>query len=169
SLNAFSAGFHARGPNQDASPMSDTPKLGFTSLKALPAGVLVLFCDQDLKFGPVSRRLLARTGDLIKRAAVADRFTGKRGSALDIVAPAGLDVPRLVVVGTGKAAEQRSTDFVKLGGMALGKVPTSAPQAAIVAELSGGAIRPEQAADLALGVLLRGYSFERYKTKRKEG
>src|SRR5436190_6284981 len=113
------------GPTQDASPMSDAPKLGFTSLKAAPAGVLVLFCEQDLKFGPVSRRLLAGTGDLIKRAAAADRFTGKRRSALDIVVPAGLEVTRLVVVGTGKAGEQKSTDFVKLGGTAMGKVPSS--------------------------------------------
>ena len=148
--------------------MSDAIKVGFASLKAPPAGVLVLFCDEELKFGPTSRRFLAGAGDLIKRAATADRFTGKRGSALDIVAPGGLDVARLVVVGTGKAA-QKSTDFVKLGGTALGKVPASAPQATVVAELSSGAARAEQAADLALGILLRGYSFERYKTKRKVG
>jgi hypothetical protein len=35
---------------------------------------------------------------LIKRAAEAEGFKAKHGSALEIVAPAGLAVPRLVVV-----------------------------------------------------------------------
>jgi len=144
-------------------------KVGFASLKAPPAGVLILFCDQVLKFGPMSRRWLARAGDLITRAAAADRFTGKRGSAVDLLAPAGLPVARLIVIGAGKATEQKSADFAKLGGAAMGKVPNSATQVTIVAELPGGAVRAEQAADLALGVLLRGYAFDAYKTKRKEG
>jgi leucyl aminopeptidase len=148
--------------------MSDAVKVGFASFKAPPSGVLILFCDGDLRLGPASRRLLQGAGGLVKRAAAADRFTGKRGAALDIVAPQGLDVTRLIVVGTGKAGEQKSGDFVKLGGMAMGKLPASAARATIVAELPGGPIRAEQAADLAQGVLLRGYSFERYKTKRKE-
>ena len=36
------------------------------------------------------------------------------------------------------------------------------------AELPGGAMKPEQAADLAQGVRLRAYAFDRYKTKRKD-
>ena len=44
-----------------------------------------------------------------------------------------------------------------------------ATEATIFAELAGGALKPDQAADLALGVRLRAYAFDRYKTKRKEG
>ena len=36
------------------------------------------------------------------------------------------------------------------------------------AELPGVALKAEQAADVALGALLRAYAFDRYKTKRKE-
>ena len=35
--------------------------------------------------------------------------------------------------------------------------------------LPGGPLKPDQVADLALGVQLRAYAFDRYKTKRKEG
>ena len=35
--------------------------------------------------------------------------------------------------------------------------------------MPGGALKPEQAAELALGARLRAYAFDRYKTKRKEG
>jgi leucyl aminopeptidase len=131
-------------------------------------GVLVLFCEEGLKFGSVARRAIEPAEELIKRAATADRFKGKNGSALDLVAPSGLDVQRLVVVGVGKARDLKPQDFVKLGGAAMGKIPAAASDATLIADLSGGAFRPERAADLALGVQLRAYAFERYKTKRKE-
>jgi leucyl aminopeptidase len=55
------------------------------------------------------------------------------------------------------------------GGAAAGKVPTAAPSATIFAEFASGALKPVQLADLALGARLRTYSFDLYKTKRKEG
>jgi len=81
--------------------MPDTLKIGFTSYDRL-RGVLVTFCAEGLKFGPATQKALAPIGDLYRRAATADRFTGKSGSALDIVAPSGLNVSRLIVVDTGK-------------------------------------------------------------------
>jgi len=51
----------------------------------------------------------------------------------------------------------------------MGKLPANANNATIFAELPGGALKPDQAADLAQGVQLRAYAFDRYKTKRKEG
>jgi leucyl aminopeptidase len=149
--------------------MAEARKLGFAAFAAAPKGVLVMFCEEGLKFGPASRKALAPTGDLLRRAAAADRFTGKSGSALDIIAPAGLPVARLVIVGAGKGGRLKSQEFVKLGGAAMGRVPSAATEATILAELAGGALKPEQAADVALGTQLRAYVFDRYKTKRKEG
>jgi leucyl aminopeptidase len=149
--------------------MSGALKLEFAPLTATPKGVLILFCEEGLKFGSAARRIIESTGDLITRAAAADRFKGKNGAALDIVAPGGLDVPRLVVLGVGKARDLKGQDFVKLGGAAMGKIPAAASEASIVADLPGGAIKPDRLADFALGVQLRAYAFDRYKTKRKEG
>ncbi len=143
-------------------------ELEFVRFGAPAKGVLVLFCEEGLKFGSVAGRAIAPAEELIKRAATADRFKGKNGSALDLVAPSGLDVQRLVVVGVGKARDLKPQDFVKLGGAAMGKIPAAASDATLIADLAGGAFRPERAADLALGVQLRAYTFERYKTKRKE-
>ena len=148
--------------------MPDVLKLGFTPFSRI-SGVLVTFCAENLKFGPATRKALAPVEQLVRRAAAADRFTGKNGSTLDIVAPAGLDLPRLVVVGTGKESELKSQGIVKLGGVAMGKVPAGAAEATIFAEFAAGSLKPEQVADLALGARLRAYSFDRYKTKRKEG
>ena len=75
---------------------------------------------------------------------------------------------RLVIVGVGKPRDLKPQDFVKLGGVAMGKIPAAASEATIVADLPGGGIKPDRIADIALGVRLRGYAFERYKTKRKD-
>jgi leucyl aminopeptidase len=143
-------------------------KLGFAPFSTPAKGVLVLFCEEGLKFGAAARKALDPTGDLITRAAAADRFKGKNGSALNLVAPAGLDVSRLVIVGVGKPRDLEPRDFVKLGGIAVGKIPSAAREATIIADLPGGGIKPDRVADIALGTRLRGYAFERYKTKRKE-
>jgi leucyl aminopeptidase len=145
--------------------MSDAPKLGFAPFATPSKGVLLVFCDESLKLGPAARKVLA--GDLVRRAAAAERFTGKSGSALEIVLPAGLKASRLVVIGIGKESEAR--DLIKFGGIAMGKVPSQAAAATIFAELPSGAMKPDQAADLALGARLRAYAFDRYKTKRKDG
>jgi leucyl aminopeptidase len=142
--------------------------LGFTPF-ARVRGVLVAFCGENLKFGAATKKALAPVEDLVRRAAAADRFTGKNGATLDIVAPQGLSAPRLVVIGTGKDGALKQRDIIKLGGIAMGKVPSAATEATILAEFGSGALKPDQIADLALGVRLRAYSFDLYKTKRKEG
>ncbi len=147
--------------------MSEPPKFGFTSYDRL-RGVLVTFCAEGLKFGPATQKALTPIGDLHRRAAAADRFTGKNGSVLEIVAPSGLNVPRLVIVGTGKERELKDRDLIKLGGVAIGRVPAAAAQATILAEFGAGALKADQIADLVLGARLRVYRFDRYKTKRKE-
>ena len=156
-------------PSERNSTMADAAKLAFAPFATPAKGVLVLFCEEGLKFGAASRKALEPTGDLVQRAAAADRFTGKSGSSLDLLAPAGLGVGRLSILGVGKAAKLKAQDFVKLGGSAMGKVPASAGEATIFADLAGGAMKPDQAAELALGTQLRAYVFDRYKTKRKEG
>jgi len=148
--------------------MADALTLAFSGFAAPARGVLLVFCDDKLKLGPQTGRRLGRAADRFRRAAAANNFTGKSGSALDIVAPAGLRVARLVVVGTGKAKELTSLDLVKLGGGAMGRIPGSAKAATLFAELPGGALTPEQAAEVALGMRLNAYRFDRYKTKRKE-
>jgi leucyl aminopeptidase len=149
--------------------MADARKLAFAAFTPPSKGVLIVFCEEGVKLGPATRKALTSTGDLVQRAAGAEKFTGKSGNSLDIVAPAGLPVSRLVVMGVGKAGKLKAHDFVKLGGAVMGKVPSRAEAATIFAELAGGPLKPDQSAELALGTQLRGYAFDRYKTKRKEG
>jgi leucyl aminopeptidase len=149
--------------------MAETRKLGFGPIAVPAGGVLVVFADDGVNLGVKTKALLGPAADLVARAAKSERFTGKSGSALDIVAPAGLKATRLIVVGAGKAADRKPQDLVKLGGAALGRIPSAASEAMVVLELGNGTVKPDAAADMALGATLRGYAFDRYKTKRKEG
>src|SRR6185437_7392714 len=148
--------------------MADGRTIGFAPFATPTAGVLVVFCDETLRLGPVTRRLLGAAASLVARAAAADRFKGKSTSVLDIVAPADLKVARLVVVGCGKPDDLKRRDFAKLGGAVMGKIPAAAASATIVAEFPNKAMTPEQASELAIGMRLRAYRFDRYKTKRKD-
>jgi leucyl aminopeptidase len=152
--------------------MTDALTLGFgpfTAPAKIPtSGVLIVFCDDGLKFGPATAKALGLAAGLVARAAKADNFTGKSGSALELVVPEGLKISRLVVIGTGKAAAMEAKDVLKLGGLAMGKLPKNASEGVVFAEVPKGAMSAEEAADLAQGVRLRAYAFDRYKTKRKD-
>ena len=151
--------------------MANAPKIAFSpAAPAKAASTVVVFCDEGLKFGPLADRVLGGAAGLIGRAAKAERFTGKAGTALELLVPEGLKADRLVVIGAGKAADRKQQDWVKLGGAAMGKLP-KAGDAVVVADLPGAGkdtgMSGAQAADLAQGAMLRAYAFDRYKTRRK--
>ncbi len=148
--------------------MSTAPKLGFGSFAAPQKGVLVVFSDAALSIGPATRKALGKAAELVRRAAKAERFTGKSGTSFNLIVPEGLKADRLVVVGIGKSAEFKPSDAAKLGGAAMGKLPKSAADVTVFAELPNGPLDAEQAADLAQGIVLRAYAFDRYKTQQKE-
>ncbi len=148
--------------------MTDALKLGFGPFAPPTKGVLAVFCDADLKLGPATRKALGSAAGLVVRAAKAERFTGRKNAVLELAVPEGLKAARLVVIGVGKVAELKPKDFVKLGGLAMGKLPNSATDATVFAEMPSGAMKSEQAADLAQGVRLSAYTFDRYKTRRKD-
>ncbi len=149
--------------------MPDAVKVGFVPFSAAPRGILVVFCDDSLKFGPATGKTLGAAADLVARAAATNQFKGKSGATLDILAPEGLKVARLIVVGAGKLAGLKDNDFFKLGGAAAGKLLAGKEAVTIVAELPDGPMKPGQAAAVASGLRLRAYKFDRYKTRKKDG
>ena len=149
--------------------MPDAVKVGFVPFSTAPRGILVVFCDDTLKFGAATRKALGDATDVVGRAAATNQFKGKSGSALDILAPEGLKASRLIVVGAGKLSAIKDFDFLKLGGAVAGKLRAGNDAVTVIAELPTGALKPDQAAAVASGVRLRAYKFDRYKTKKKDG
>ncbi len=148
--------------------MSDAVKVGFVPFSAAPKGVLVIFCDDELKLGAATRKALGAAGNTVKRAAATNQFKGKSGATLDILAPEGIKIQRLIVIGAGKPSDLKEKDFLKFGGVTAGKLNAGSESVTVVAELPDGVMQPDQAAALASGIRLRAYKFDRYKTKKKD-
>jgi leucyl aminopeptidase len=70
-------------------------------------------------------------------------------------------------VGVGKARDLKGQDFVKLGGMVMAR-SRSRGRCDHPCRSARRSAEADRIADLALGVQLRAYAFDRYKTKRKE-
>jgi leucyl aminopeptidase len=149
--------------------MSDAVKVGFVPFSAPIRGLMVVFCDEALKFGAATEKALGKAAETVKRAAAANQFKGKSGATLDILAPEGIKVERLIVVGAGKVSALKEKDFLKFGGVAAGKLNAATNNVTVIAELPDGAMKAEQAAAIASGIRLRAYKFDRYKTKKKDG
>ncbi|MGF6432805.1 MULTISPECIES: leucyl aminopeptidase [Bradyrhizobium] len=149
--------------------MSDAVKVGFVPFSASARGILVAFCDEQLKLGATTRKALGAAAETVKRAAAANQFKGKSGAILDILAPEGIKVERLIVIGTGKAADLKEKDFLKFGGAVAGKLNAGSGSMTVVAELPDAAMVAGEAAAIATGIRLRAYKFDRYKTKKKDG
>ena len=147
--------------------MAERFKIDFRAFGAVTGGDLVVFVGEDLKPAPgVAKLLGARSADLIARAAPIERFKGKAQSAMALAAPSGLPADRLVVVGIGGEPDRAKLDWTQLGGLVAGKL--SGKTATAMLELPGIETTPEAAAEFALGARLRAYSFDRYKTRKKD-
>jgi leucyl aminopeptidase len=136
--------------------MSEPLEIQFASLSAAPAGALVLLAGQELALAPTARGLDERMKGVLSKAARAADFTGKAKTAIELLAPAGIDAPRLLLIGTGRAAKE--LDRLLLGGYALAQISArKCETASLVAEVpdAGEASGEVFAADLALGALLR--------------
>ncbi|MEO6381820.1 MAG: M17 family peptidase N-terminal domain-containing protein, partial [Nitrobacter sp.] len=149
--------------------MPDAIKVGFVPFSTAPRGTLVVFCDDALKFGRAASKALGSSAGIVKRAATTNQFNGKSAATLDILAPEGLKVDRLIMVGIGKASALKGSDFVKFGGVLAGKIRGDNSAVTVIAELPSTAMSPDQSASLACGVRLRAYKFDRYKTRKKDG
>ncbi|WP_316225396.1 leucyl aminopeptidase [Bradyrhizobium sp. SZCCHNS3052] len=148
--------------------MSDAVKVGFVPLSTAPRGIVVAFCDDTLRLGVATEKALGGASDLIKRAAGAARFKGKDGAVLDLLAPEGIKIQRLIVIGIGKGSDLKDKDFLKYGGTLAGKLNAGTEAVAVLAELPSGPLLPDQVSSLAAGIRLRAYRFDRYKTKKKD-
>ncbi len=141
-------------------------------LKPAAADTLVVFAGEDLALSTATQSLLGGAGQIVAKAAVTAKFKGKISTTMDILAPAALAAGRLVVAGSNPAkkapAEAPPIDYVGLGGSVMGKVGGSASVLIAFDPPDWHGDPAVAAADFFMGLKLRGYSFDAYKTKKKE-
>jgi len=143
-------------------------KVSFGSSTLPSSGAVVALALADRVLSPTAERLDKATGGAVKRALAASRFTGKSGQTLTVLAPNGVKASRIVLVGLGKPAEANDLIAERVGGEAVAQLSRSGEKSAtvMVDKLAGVKLAPaEFAAHVAYGAVLRGYRFDKYRTK----
>ncbi len=142
-------------------------KIAFSSPGLPKSGALAITVAADRALGAFGSELDQKSGGFIARAMEQGRFAGKPDEVLTLVAPPGVDVARLVLVGIGTAAEFGPLKANNAGATAYAAVSLSGETDLTVAldahdGLPGDA--GELAAETAFGALLRSYRFDKYRT-----
>jgi leucyl aminopeptidase len=149
--------------------VSDQTALSFASKTAPADGVVVVFAEEGRKLAPTAQNLDKKSKGVLSRAAEITGFQGKKEQAVDLIAPQGLKFARLVLVGMDKASAFSPEDWLNLGGAVRGMLSgKEAPAAHIFLDTAEGDVVPADIASFALGALLRGYKFKKYKTKARK-
>jgi len=152
--------------------MSTPLEITFARLDTSPEATTAALVGQDLTLPAAVQSLNSKSQGLLLKAAEAAEFKGKARTSIEILAPQKLDIDRLLLIGTGKAADQSESDWATLGGYILGQISArKTAEASVIAEIAnGGDTKPDVAvASIAFGALLRHYSFRKYLTKKNGG
>ncbi|MCB1514421.1 MAG: leucyl aminopeptidase [Hyphomicrobiaceae bacterium] len=151
--------------------MTDRLEIAFAPLTKRTDAVTGLIVAEGPNFGATGSTLDDTSKGNLSKAAEAADFKGKNKQALEVLAPTGLDIKRLVLIGSGKAADKIPNDWVMLGGTAVGQLTArKCEQASLIVEISDGTEETESeiAALIGQGAALRHYTFRKYLTRPGE-
>jgi leucyl aminopeptidase len=125
------------------------------------SGALALLVHEGETPSGLWEQLDEATGGAISRAFEVAEFKGAKGKTCSILAP-GANITRVLAVGLGKPAEVTQKILEEAGGAIVANLSRDAAVA-----VANSALSAQQAAEVALGALLRSYRFDRYRTKEK--
>ncbi|HEY1879961.1 MAG TPA: leucyl aminopeptidase [Caulobacteraceae bacterium] len=127
-------------------------------------GALATIVFEDALRAGDAAALNETTGGALERALTNGRFTGAVGQTLELLAPHGIEVGRLVLVGAGKQSDFDSSAAELAAAKAFRAVRTSGVETLVI-RLTG--LSPALASRAALGVTLAAYRFDKYRTTEK--
>ena len=145
-------------------------KISFSKPGLSETGIVVVTSSAGGELSASATKLDKKAGGALTRAIKASRFDGKKGQLLNVIAPAGTKLDRVMLVGLGKATDITDLEMQNLGGRIYAATYQAKNGAVAVevdavkdAKLNAGDI----AAEIAFGANLRSYRFDKYKTKLK--
>jgi leucyl aminopeptidase len=143
--------------------------IAFAAATAPASGTWVVLAASDGTLGPIGADLDRRTGGALRRALADWGGTLKRGEALELRYPPGLELDRLLVLSLGKPEEASRYDLETIGGaLAVRLKGLRVREASVAVEPVAGlkASAQELAINLATGACLRAYRFDKYRTAK---
>lgn len=142
--------------------MAKQPTISFAKFSTPAQGSVVLLAIEGGALG--AHAAACDPGDVAPRALAAADFKGRLAAVVEILAPSGSSLDRIVVVGAGKPGDLTDHAWLRIGG-AIG-AQLRGKDAAVIVDLAEGEVSPAQAAELAAGIVLRSYSFDKYRSRK---
>ncbi|MCO5071951.1 MAG: leucyl aminopeptidase [Rhizobiaceae bacterium] len=146
--------------------MAPRPSVIFARIAAPKRGSVVLLVADGCVLADSASMFDSQ--DLLPRAFDVAEFTGSFGAAIELITPAGTNFDRMVGVGVGKPDKIEEYGWFRLGG-AIAAQMRKAKDVTIVLDLPETDITGADAANLAGGILLRAYTFDKYKSRKDAG
>ncbi|HAD26290.1 MAG TPA: leucyl aminopeptidase, partial [Alphaproteobacteria bacterium] len=135
---------------------------------ALPrSGAVAVLVAEGGALGKVGKDIDKKTGGMLARAIRADRFEGKVGQTLDILAPNGITAARVLLIGIGKPQDIKPLVAEKAGAVLVDALAKKGDKSVAVAidEFSDAAMQvADIAAHVGAGARLASYRFDKYRT-----
>lgn len=145
--------------------MSQSITIRAAAHAGVPAGLTVIYAAENEAPSGAAATVWAATGLAWAETAESGAFKGKQGQALDVLGAGG---KRLLVLGRGKGdADVPLNGWTDRGGSLLAKIAaTRAETVAVVIDEPGAT--PAAIGELAAGLRLRHYRFDKYKSAKSE-
>jgi leucyl aminopeptidase len=146
--------------------MPSKVEVTFARIAKATDGLAVLLAAGGAKLGGAAGDI--DPGKVVEKAITVAGFTGKPLATVDVLAPSGSTFDRILVVGVGEPSAANALGWAKLGGTIQGLIRKSS-NVVVYLDAPGFTIGAAEAAAVALGILLRAYRFDKYRTKKDEG
>ncbi len=148
--------------------MTDRLEITFADINKRTEAVTGLIVGEGPRFGGAGTKLDETSKGSLSKAIEAADFKGRNKQSVEVLAPAALDIKRLVLIGCGKPEEKIPNDWVMLGGTAVANLTArKCETASLIVEIEDTTdeTSSEIAALVAQGAVLRQYTFRKYLTR----
>jgi len=143
--------------------MAPRPTIAFARFSAPRKGAAIVLAADGGKLGEQAAALDAAS--VLPRAFATTDFKGKFGAVTDVLAPAGSELDRISAIGVGVASDLDEHAWLRLGGVTGAQI-RNGKDVAVVLEVAGLEPAARDCANFAMGILLRCYAFDKYKTRK---
>ncbi|HYV88029.1 MAG TPA: M17 family peptidase N-terminal domain-containing protein, partial [Candidatus Polarisedimenticolia bacterium] len=145
-------------------------KIAFAKPELPASGTVVVGVLEEHRLTPTAQQIDKLTKGAITRALAVGRFKGRADEQLAILAPQGVEAGRVLLIGLGKADALDALALQAIGGRIVAAMNAAGEHAVAIAVDEVGGLKlslGEAAAEIAYGARLRGYRFDKYRTREK--
>ncbi len=146
--------------------MSKRPSISFSAFGAPEKGAAIVLVAKGGGFAEEAAQAVGGAEKIARILEISD-FTGALGKTAEAIETSAGGIDKIILVGVGEPGKLGNDDWLKIGGAAFSRIGKS-ERATVTLALPETTIAGDEAADVALGMILRSYTFDRYKTRKNE-